>query len=747
VPGKWRFDSFDGNGAGSMRLRLDRLPAVSHLSPKQYIAIVGTFCRWVGLGAVSGCLAGPSSAVFLVTLRWASGVHDRWPHLLWLLPLAGIVVWWLYARFAGPAERGNNLLIEEVHLNRSEVPLQMIPLAFLAPVVTLLFGGSIASVGAAVQMGGALSDWLARTLRLSKPERRIMLMAGLSGGFGSVIGTPAAGAVFGMEVQSVGRIRYEGIVPCLVSSLVAYEIVRLLGAYGEAYPRLDLRAAEPLLVAKVAVAGAAFGVCSALFIEFTHAVSTLLSRVAGARGWLKPFMGGCAIAVLVVLVGTNAYVGLSQPLLAAALAGTGVPLLAFLWKLVFTALTVGSGFKGGEITPLFIIGATLGTALAPVLGVPPTLLASVGFAAVFAGASNTPIASALMGMELFGSGGFLFMLVGTVVSYIFSGHRSVYVTQRVDTPKYIFEVPKRFAVRDVMTRAPATVPAGLPLPEVLALLNQRQVKSVIVLGGVDGRQVRGIITTGDLLRHGGLSVSADGGAHETLTVARDKRARDVMTPDPVCVEEHVSLDEAAEVMTRRQLKRLPVVNREGHSVGVVSRLDILRCVAEEAHLRIETPFLAAPEPTDQTAVRGWMRPTVATVGPDAPFATVLERLVADPSRRVVVVDDEHKVVGIIIDADLLERVSGLRDEELTTKVRQWLGGDDSVELGLREEMTANDLMSTTVHTVLDGARPLEVIQTMVRHRAKRLIVVDGENHLKGLVDRQDMLRAISSGAS
>jgi H+/Cl- antiporter ClcA/CBS-domain-containing membrane protein len=731
-----------------MRLRLDRLPGLAHLRPKQYAAIAVTFCRWVGLGAACGLLAGPPSAIFLVTLRWASGMQVRWPQLVWFLPVAGIVIWWLYARFAGPAERGNNLLIEEVHLNRSEVPVQMIPLAFLSPVVTLLFGGSIASVGAAVQMGGALSDWLARALRLSKPERRIMLMAGLSGGFGSVIGTPAAGAVFGMEVQSVGRIRYEGIVPCLVSSLVAYEIVRLFGAYGEAYPRLELQTADPLLVTKVAVAGAAFGVCSAVFIEFTHAVSTCLSRVAGPRGWLKPFMGGCAIAALVAIVGTHAYVGLSQPLLAAALTGGGVSLFAFLWKLIFTGLTVGSGFKGGEITPLFIMGATLGSTLAPWLGVPPALLASVGFAAVFAGASNTPIASALMGVELFGSGGLLVMLAGTVVSYIFSGHRSVYVTQRVDTPKYIFEVPRRFAVRDVMTRTPATAPPGLPLSDVLGLLNQRQVKSVIVLGGVDGREVRGIITAGDLLRHGGLAVSADAGtSHQTLTLARDKRARDVMTPDPVCVEEHVALDEAAEVMTRKRLKRLPVVSREGHCVGIVSRLDILRCVAKEAHLRIETPFLTATEATDQAAVRGWMRTNVATVDPEAPFATVLERLVADPSRRVVVVDDEHKVVGIIIDADLLERVSGLRDDELTARVRQWLQGDDSVELGVREEMTANDLMSTTVHTVLDGTPPIEVIQTMVRHRAKRLIVIDRENHLKGLVDRQDMLRAISNGAS
>ena len=287
-----------------------------------------------------------------------------------------------------------------------------------------------------------------------------MLMAGLSGGFGSVIGTPAAGAVFGMEVQSVGRIRYEGIVPCLVSSLVAYEIVRLLGAYGEAYPRLEPHAADPLLVAKVAVAGAAFGVCSAVFIEFTHAVSTFLSRVAGPRGWLKPFMGGCAIAALVVLVGTQRLRG-PEPAVAGGCAGRRRrPAARLLVEACVHRADRGSGFKGGEITPLFIIGATLGSTLAPALGVPPALLASVGFVAVFAGASNTPIASALMGMELFGSGGFLFMLVGTVVSYIFSGHRSVYVTQRVDTPKYIFEVPRRFAVRDVMTRAPATALRG-----------------------------------------------------------------------------------------------------------------------------------------------------------------------------------------------------------------------------------------------------------------------------------------------
>jgi H+/Cl- antiporter ClcA len=298
--------------------RIVKLSAsVSYGNPRQYAAIIATFLRWVLLGALSGVVAGPASAIFLVALRWASGVHNDSPWLLAFLPLAGLVIYLLFSRIGGAAERGNNLLIEEVHLNRQDVPLRMAPLSFLALVITLLFGGSIASVGTAVQMGGTLADWLARTLRLTREERRVMLMAGLSGGFGSVIGVPLAGAVFGMEVQSVGRIRYEGLVPCLTSSIVGYGIVKWLGAYGSTYPHLGVFDLDALLLLKVALAGVAFGLCSLLFIEFTHAVSTLLSRAARRQAWLKPVLGGCAIIALTLLLGTHAYLGLSQPLLAA----------------------------------------------------------------------------------------------------------------------------------------------------------------------------------------------------------------------------------------------------------------------------------------------------------------------------------------------------------------------------------------------------------------------------------------------
>jgi CBS domain-containing protein len=307
-----------------------------------------------------------------------------------------------------------------------------------------------------------------------------------------------------------------------------------------------------------------------------------------------------------------------------------------------------------------------------------------------------------------------------------------------------------------MTRAPATAAPDTPLPAVLALLKERQVKSVIVLNGagasgskqahVAGQvagQVAGIVTAGDLFRRGGLALTDD--PEHLLSVSRSMVARDVMTPDPQSVDESASLDEAAQLMTRQRLKRLPVVNREGALVGVIARSDILRCIAEEAHLRIETPLLTAIEPTDRARVRGWMRTNVATVNPDDTFATVLERLVSDPLRRVVVVDEEQRVIGIIIDRDVLDWVSGMPDEALQATVRRWLSGEAAAEHDLLDEITAEDVMSPTVYTAFDDDRPIDVIQTMIQRRVKRLVVVDHDNHLKGMIDRHDMLRAVANG--
>lgn len=405
-----------------------------HLNPADFFAFLRTFVKWTLLGGVVGILSGTASAVFLVSLDWATRTRLANPAILFLLPLAGFIVGWIYHRFAGTAAQGNNLVIEEVHSNQARIPLRMAPLVLLGTVITHLFGGSAGREGTAIQMGASLADALRRILHLNADDRRLMIMAGISGGFGSVFGTPVAGFVFGMEVQSVGRMRYEGMIPCLVGAYVGDLVTRLWGVGHTHYPALANIEIEPLLLLKVALAGLIFGLTSILFVELTHGIKSLQSR------WVKypplrPLIGGLVLIALTLILNTQDYLGLGLPLIQQSVSGIGVVTFAFLLKLIFTALTLGSGYLGGEVTPLFVIGSTLGYTLGGLLGVEPTFMASIGFVAVFAGASNTPLACAIMAMELFGGGSPVYLILGCVVAYLASGHRGIYVTQRIDSPK------------------------------------------------------------------------------------------------------------------------------------------------------------------------------------------------------------------------------------------------------------------------------------------------------------------------
>lgn len=401
--------------------------------PESYLTL-RDMLKWLLLGAGVGILSGTASAIFLISLEWATNTRIANPGLLFLLPLGGLIVGWAYHRFGGRAGRGNNLVIEEIHTNQARIPLRMAPMVLAGTILTHLFGGSAGREGTAIQMGASLADTLRRVLRLGPEDRRLMIMAGISGGFGSVFGTPVAGFVFGMEVQAVGRIRYEGIIPCLVAALVGDVVTRAWGAGHSYYPLMPRTEIDLLLMGQVAIAGLGFGLASLLFIEMIHAIKRLLNRIS----LYKPFhavIGGLLIIVLTLLLGTQDYLGLSLPLIQDAVSGAGVLPLAFLLKLVFTAITLGSGYLGGEVTPLFVIGSTLGYTLGTILGLDPAFMASVGFVAVFAGASNTPIACALMGIELFGSGAGLYLFIGCVVAYLFSGHRGIYSSQLISDPK------------------------------------------------------------------------------------------------------------------------------------------------------------------------------------------------------------------------------------------------------------------------------------------------------------------------
>ena len=411
------------------------LRALFQVDLREQADLVGHLAKWIALGAVVGVLAGLSSAGFLWTLDHVTEFRLDHPWLLWLLPLGGLAVGAAYHYLGHTASGGNNLILDEIHEPRAWVPKRMAVLVYLGTELTHLLGGSAGREGTALQMSGSLTDAASRALRLDRDDRRIMLISALAGGFGAVFGVPIAGCVFGLEVQSVGRLRYDALVPALTASLVGDLVVRGLGIHHTVTPDLGSLDITGELVAKVALAGLAFGLTALVFAELTHGIKRVF---AATVPWppLRPFIGGMAVVGLTYLVGTRDYNGLSIPLITKALAGgAGIIAFAFALKVLFTVITLGSGFQGGEVTPLFVIGATLGATLGRVLGVPVEILASVGFVAVFAGAANVPLACTVMGAELFGADGFVLYAVACVISYVISSHRGIYTSQRLAIPE------------------------------------------------------------------------------------------------------------------------------------------------------------------------------------------------------------------------------------------------------------------------------------------------------------------------
>lgn len=401
--------------------------------------------KWLMLGTVVGIIAGFASAVFLWGLSLATATHAQHPHLLYALPIAGLVVGAAYNYFGGRSAAGNNLILDEIHglaagstrrpCEQRWVPRRLAPLVLVGTWITHLFGGSAGREGTAIQMSGSLSDGISRLLKLDPYDRRLVLISAVSGGFASVFSVPIAGAIFGLEVQSVGRIRYDALLPALTASIVGNLTFHALDLPHDVTPHMEITAAaSPGVIGKVAGAAVVFGLVAVLFSHSTTAIRRFLTTVIA---WppLRPMVGGLIVVGLVAAIGGREYLGLSLPLIDTALTGGELVWYAFLLKLVFTAITLGSGFQGGEVTPLFVIGATLGASLAGPLGLPVELLAAVGFVAVFAAATNTPLACTIMAVELFGPGALPHFAVGCVVAYLCSSHRGIYSSQRVDTPK------------------------------------------------------------------------------------------------------------------------------------------------------------------------------------------------------------------------------------------------------------------------------------------------------------------------
>ncbi|MEI6818935.1 MAG: voltage-gated chloride channel family protein [Verrucomicrobiota bacterium] len=395
--------------------------------------------KWLAILALLAVAVGSASAFFLWALDAVTLVRFGKPWLLYLLPVAGLCVGLLYHLYGQSASGGNNLLIDEIHQPGAGVPRRMAPLILIGTLVTHLFGGSAGREGTALQMGGGIAATFGRIFKLDAAYVRILLMAGVAAGFGSIFGTPIAGAVFALEVLIVGRVQYDALVPCFFAAVLADWTCRAWGV-GHTHYTVAVPAAGLLpsvwLMGKVVLAAVAFGLASSLFSTLSHrlgdAFKTYIPRVE-----LRPVVGGILVIGLFLLAGTPDYLGLGvlsdRPdaiTLPALFTSTEIPAGAWAWKLIFTVITLSAGFKGGEVTPLFFIGAALGNFLALALGAPVDLFAALGFVAIFAGATNTPLASTLLGIELFGAGNSLYLAAACIIAYRCSGSKGIYSAQR-----------------------------------------------------------------------------------------------------------------------------------------------------------------------------------------------------------------------------------------------------------------------------------------------------------------------------
>lgn len=405
-------------------------------------AILGiSFLKWFLISAIVGSVTGSIMALFLKSLEFATDFRTDNPWILFLLPIGGALVSFLYSKYGKNSSKGNNLIIDKINTSKDNIPLRMAPLVFLGTFITHLFGGSAGREGTGVQIGSSIAESIGKLLKLDKMDTKIILMCGISSGFGSIFGTPLAGTIFGLEVAALGTMNYISLIPCFFSAFIGNLVTESFNVHHAHYSILQIPNITYIIVLKVIIASILFGLASKLFSELTHKLKEVFSS-SFENAEIKSFIGGIIIIAFTYIAGTRDYLGLSLPLMSDSFTGHVNP-FAFLLKIIFTSFTLGTGFQGGEVTPLFVIGSTFGNALASILNVSPSFLAALGLIGVFAGATNAPITSFVLGLEMFGSTGMEFMFMTCAISYLFSGHSGIYTSQKIGISKSrLIKVPK-----------------------------------------------------------------------------------------------------------------------------------------------------------------------------------------------------------------------------------------------------------------------------------------------------------------
>ena len=390
--------------------------------------------QWLVICVLIGLFSGSASALFLVALEWVTQIREYNNWIIWLLPIGGLIIGLVYHYYGASVTKGNNLLLEEYENPQQPVPFKMAPLVLIGTLITHVVGGSAGREGTAVQMGGAIADQFSNWFQLDKSDRKTILILGISAGFASVFGTPLAGALFALEVVYFSKINLKSVLFSFIVAYVAYYTVEFWQVKHTHYSIPSLPNINEINLLWTIGTGILFGLAAMFFSRTTHLWSQLFSKYIQYAPF-RPLIGGTILAIIIFLIGTTKYVGLGVPEIVKAFS-TPNESYDFLLKILFTGFTLGAGFKGGEVTPLFFVGATLGSALSVIIPLPIALLAAMGFVAVFSGATHTPIACTVMGMELFGIESGFFVGIACVVAYFASGSVGIYHSQIVKGPKY-----------------------------------------------------------------------------------------------------------------------------------------------------------------------------------------------------------------------------------------------------------------------------------------------------------------------
>lgn len=393
--------------------------------------------KWILFGIFCGLAVGAAASAFSWGINLATSARMQFPFLIFFLPAAGLVIVLLHKALHQEDNKGTDTVLEAAR-DGKKVPVKMAPFIFISTILTHLFGGSAGREGAALQLGGSMGSLLGSLLRFPKTDRRLVVMCGMSAAFSALFGTPLAAAALSMEISTVGIMYYPALIPCVVSSLTAHFVAQGLGLGEDVYavtPGISFTPASALIVMLFAVIAALAGI---LFCVMTNRSGRLMQKYI-RNPYLRIVFGGCCVLVLTLLVGSQMYNGSGMTTIADCMneeTALLIPWYAFLLKMVFTAFTLPSGYRGGEIVPSLFIGATLGAAFANITGLPAPLFACVGMGALFCGVTNCPVTALLICFEMCGFEAMPFDLLAIAIAFLFSGNYGIYKGQKILFSKY-----------------------------------------------------------------------------------------------------------------------------------------------------------------------------------------------------------------------------------------------------------------------------------------------------------------------